>query len=105
MSGTNEKVPFRLIACPDCNHQVCWVNPRLPSFCSACGHSIYLRLRNGEGILFTCDAWLRMPHPLPTIEQSALIACEGNPAACKRPEAECPCMIDGKGKRLQPSHC
>jgi ribosomal protein S27E len=49
-----------LIACPECNHQMCWVNPRLPSHCPECGKHIYLKLRAGEGVLITATAWLRI---------------------------------------------
>jgi ribosomal protein S27E len=58
--ATNEQVPFRLIACPECNHQMCWVNPRLPSHCPECGKHIYLKLRAGEGVLIIATAWLRI---------------------------------------------
>ena len=33
----NERVHFRFIVCTECQHQICWVNPRLPSFCPECG--------------------------------------------------------------------
>lgn len=52
----NEKVHFRLITCPDCNHQMCWVNPRLPSFCPECGSRIYSHLlANPSRILVSDD--------------------------------------------------
>lgn len=57
--AVNEKVHFRLLACPECNHQVCWVNPRLPSYCPDCGKHIYARLRTGVSVLIDCPAWLR----------------------------------------------
>lgn len=57
---TNEQVPFRFIACPECNHQVCWVNPRLPSYCPECGKHILAKLKMGEGIHETRTAWLRI---------------------------------------------
>jgi ribosomal protein S27E len=60
VSATNEQVPFRLIACPECNHQICWVNPRLPSYCPECAQPIYIRLRAGQGILEERTAWLRI---------------------------------------------
>ena len=41
----HERVHFRYIACPKCTHQVCWVNPRLPSFCPECGGHIYPDVR------------------------------------------------------------
>lgn len=63
MVATNEKVPFRLIACPLCNHQVCWINPRLPTYCPECGKMILTQLRAGGGIIETHDAWLRIERP------------------------------------------
>lgn len=36
-----ERVHFRYIACPVCKHQMCWVNPRLPSYCPECAAHIY----------------------------------------------------------------
>lgn len=93
MTTTNEKVPFRFIACPECNHQVCWVNPRLPSYCPECGKHILQKLRNGDGIHETRDAWLRIERPKPDVHQSEKVECEGNPAECKRPEGDCPCML------------
>jgi len=33
-----ELVPFRFLVCPECKHQMCWVNPRLPNYCPECGH-------------------------------------------------------------------
>lgn len=39
--GTSERVPFRLIQTPCCMTLLCWVNPRLPSYCPECGKSIY----------------------------------------------------------------
>lgn len=43
--ATNENIRFRLIVCPECTHQMCWVNPRLPNHCPECGKSIFLKLR------------------------------------------------------------
>lgn len=44
--GANETVHFRLIVCPECNHNLCWVNPRLPSYCPECGKHIYPAVRS-----------------------------------------------------------
>lgn len=41
MSKIYERVHFRLIQMPCCSHLFCNVNPRLPSFCPACGASVY----------------------------------------------------------------
>ena len=51
---TNERVTFRLIQMPCCKHQLCWVNPRLPSYCPECG-DVLLGYRLGESILITDD--------------------------------------------------
>lgn len=52
----HEKIKFRLIQCPDCSHQLCWVNPRLPNHCPECGEKIFLRLKfEGSSILLTDD--------------------------------------------------
>ena len=40
-----ERVLFRLIAMPCCNHMLCWVNQRLPSFCPECGEACFARLK------------------------------------------------------------
>jgi len=42
----NERVHFRFIVCTECQHQICWVNPRLPSFCPECGRHIYPAVRS-----------------------------------------------------------
>jgi hypothetical protein len=34
---TTERVPFRRLHMPCCGTLLCWVNPRLPSFCPECG--------------------------------------------------------------------
>lgn len=45
MKATSERVNFRYIVMPCCNTQLCWVNPRLPSFCPECGNKVYMRLK------------------------------------------------------------
>jgi hypothetical protein len=35
--AVNERVWFRLLVMPCCHIQLCWVNPRLPSYCPECG--------------------------------------------------------------------
>jgi len=40
-----EGIQFRLLVTPCCQHQLCWVNPRLPTFCPECGRLILAKLR------------------------------------------------------------
>lgn len=42
---STERVHFRLFMMPCCGHQLCWVNPRLPSFCPECGKPAVMALR------------------------------------------------------------
>lgn len=58
---TNEMVEFRLIQCPECGHIICWLNPRLPSYCTECGKFIFAKLRRDDGtyIPMRANAWLR----------------------------------------------
>ncbi len=59
---TNEMVHFRLIICPECSHNLCWVNPRLPTFCPECGKLIYaeLRLNPDKHVLINDEkAWIK----------------------------------------------
>jgi hypothetical protein len=42
---TTERVPFRLIQTPCCGALLCYVNPRLPNYCSECGERIYAKLK------------------------------------------------------------
>jgi hypothetical protein len=58
--ATNEQVPFKLIECPECKHQICWINPRLPTYCPECASLIHMKLRANEGILKQATAWLRI---------------------------------------------
>lgn len=66
MTRTRERVPFRLLRMPCCGHQLCWVNPRLPSYCPECGAKSYRALRfEGEHTLVSDDgAWLNLENPL-----------------------------------------
>lgn len=54
---SHERVPFRLISCPECRHQFCWINPRLPSYCPECGMKAEWRervmMRDDDAILTT----------------------------------------------------
>lgn len=45
MSKAMERVHFRLIQMPCCKHLFCNVNPRLPSYCPACGVSVYPQVK------------------------------------------------------------
>lgn len=58
---THEICYFRLIMTPCCNHLLCWVNPRLPSFCPECGTKILAKLRT-EG------EWIRVADPKATLK-------------------------------------
>lgn len=40
-----ERIPFRLIICQHCNHNLCWVNHRFPTYCPACGKTVYPEVR------------------------------------------------------------
>jgi hypothetical protein len=57
---TQELVHFRLIQTPCCGHLLCWVNPRLPTYCPECSTHILRVLRqDGSQILITDEgAWL-----------------------------------------------
>lgn len=48
MTKRTERVPFRLFQMPCCGHLLCWVNPRLPTYCSECGSKVFLALKSGE---------------------------------------------------------
>lgn len=48
-----ERIKFRLIKCPECGHLLCWVNPRLPSYCPECGKLIFMKVK--QSILVTDD--------------------------------------------------
>jgi len=60
LMATNEQVPFRLFTMPCCKHQLCWVNPRLPSHCPECGQHVLLQLRTGVYTVMDTPAWLRI---------------------------------------------
>lgn len=57
---TNEKVPFRLFKMPCCGHMLCWVNPRLPTYCPECGKFVLMKLRTGEHTFLNGPAWLKI---------------------------------------------
>lgn len=65
MAPYNEKLNFRLFVMPCCSHQLCWVNPRLPTYCPECGKLIYSQLRSGEHTTINSPAWLRVEDGTP----------------------------------------
>lgn len=69
---TNTRVPFRLIQTPCCHTLLCYVNPRLPNYCSECGERIYAKLKTGEGILVSSPAWLRIDDENAKVEDPTL---------------------------------
>lgn len=40
-----ERVHFRLLHTHCCGALLCWVNPRLPSFCPECGEKVYPEIK------------------------------------------------------------
>ena len=57
---THERVHFRVIVMPCCRHILCWVNPRLPTYCPECGVCVITRVqaavtfRDDEATLHYC---------------------------------------------------
>lgn len=43
---TIERIHFRLLVTPCCTTQLCWVNPRLPTYCPECGARVYPEIRS-----------------------------------------------------------
>ncbi len=58
-----ERVQFRLIKCPHCEHLLCWVNPRLPNYCPECGERIYRQLKFEIGHILLSDENARLTVP------------------------------------------
>lgn len=52
MAKTTERVPFRLIQMPCCQHLFCNVNARVPSYCPSCGKQVFDKIK--ECVLI-CD--------------------------------------------------
>lgn len=52
MAKTYERVLFTLIQTPCCHTLLCYVNPRMPNYCSECGTRLFAMKRNPEAILF-----------------------------------------------------
>ena len=42
-----ERVHFRLLRTPCCGALLCWVNPRLPTFCPECAARVFPDIRGG----------------------------------------------------------
>jgi hypothetical protein len=57
---SREKVMFRLIQMPCCGQLLCWVNPRLPTFCPECATQVYMKVKFDAGVILVSDenAWL-----------------------------------------------
>lgn len=56
-----EQIHFRLFQMPCCGHLLCWVNPRLPTYCSECGTLVLRELKSGEYTRKDDDkAWLKI---------------------------------------------
>lgn len=41
-----ERIHFRLLQMPCCQHLFCNVNPRLPSYCPNCGKAVYPQVKH-----------------------------------------------------------
>lgn len=54
-----EPVPFKLIYTPCCRTLLCFINHRMPNYCSECGERLLALKKNPEAIIFSDDnAWL-----------------------------------------------
>jgi hypothetical protein len=42
---TTERVEFRVYVMGCCKHILCWVNPRPPTYCPACGATVYPQVK------------------------------------------------------------
>lgn len=51
---TTERVHFRLLITPCCHTTLCYVNPRLPNYCSECGKYIFAEVKGT--IMFEDDS-------------------------------------------------
>lgn len=59
---TTERVEFRLFHMECCGHLLCWVNPRVPSFCPNCSRGCYPAVK-GWATLIDKDASLSVEYP------------------------------------------
>lgn len=60
-SVVHERVEFRLFNLSCCGHLLCWVNPRLPTYCPMCGKMIYPNCR-GDIVFKDAEAQLTLHH-------------------------------------------
>lgn len=44
----HSRVWFRMYHMPCCGHLLCWVNPRIPSYCPECGKQVLRELKTEE---------------------------------------------------------
>ena len=51
----SEVVRFRVYHMPCCGHMLCWLNPRIPTFCPECGKSVYSDLKTGQATMVDDD--------------------------------------------------
>lgn len=58
MAQNYERVHFRYIQMHCCKHQLCWVNPRLPTYCPECGTLVYPEVR-ADVVISDTNAGLR----------------------------------------------
>ena len=58
---TTEVIKFKLLHMECCHHHLCWVNPRLPSYCPACGSPCYPQVR-GWALVQDDAALLKIKH-------------------------------------------
>lgn len=72
-----EKVPFRLFQMPCCGMLLCWVNPRLPTYCPECGKRCLLELRSGEYTRVQSDAWLKVEDATTPVARDGIEAQRG----------------------------
>lgn len=61
---TTEFITFKLLRMPCCGHQLCWVNPRWPSYCPECGTHIYPEVKEKSELTLLLDDKARLQyHP------------------------------------------
>lgn len=62
----NERVLFRVLQTPCCRTILCYVNPRLPNYCSECGERIFAALKQHPELISMTDdnAWLKYHTPI-----------------------------------------
>ena len=64
-SRTTERVAFRLLRMPCCQHLLCWVNPRLPTYCPECGAPCIGRLRTEREAVLVDDRSAMLTYSAP----------------------------------------